>query len=324
MLKTKQITVDSPDFKKIKNLYYSAFPREERMPFKYLIKPSSSNEFIACYDRKKFCGFYSAMTFDDVTHILFLAVDKTERDRGYGSKILRTIERNHRGKRIILDIEAPDANADNNEQRLRRKAFYKRGGYTETDIKYVENTVSYEILIKRGSKISEDEFNRFWDAYNLLRASETEKDNATVTFRAITESDRELFFEMSEEFYASEAVLRDVPRGHHERAFDELMRSREYLDCYIIEFSGVPAGFALLCKTYSREAGGVTIWIDELYIRPDYQGHGAGAKFFRFAEDNIPAARYRLEVEPENLGAARLYRRLGYEDLPYMQMVKDK
>mgnify|MGYP002740687863 FL=1 len=35
------------------------------------------------------------------------------------------------------------------------------------------------------------------------------------------------------------------------------------------------------------------------------------------------AARFRLEVEPDNEGARRLYGRLGYEELPYVQMVRE-
>ena len=38
----------------------------------------------------------------------------------------------------------------------------------------------------------------------------------------------------------------------------------------------------------------------------------------------MPAARYRLEAEPENEGAVRLYHRMGYKELPYMQLVKEK
>ena len=35
-------------------------------------------------------------------------------------------------------------------------------------------------------------------------------------------------------------------------------------------------------------------------------------------------ARLRIEVEDDNEGAKRLYRRMGFELLPYLQMVIDK
>lgn len=53
-------------------------------------------------------------------------------------------------------------------------------------------------------------------------------------------------------------------------------------------------------------------------------GLRAGKPLFRFIEEMYEgtAARLRLEVEPDNEAAIRLYTRLGYEDLPYRQMIK--
>lgn len=143
-----------------------------------------------------------------------------------------------------------------------------------------------------------------------------------VAFRRIEPRDREEFLSMSEEFYASEAVLHAVPTEYHALAFEELMRSDAYLECYMIEVDEQAVGYALLVKTYSREAGGLNIWVDELYLRADYRGLGAGSAFFAFLEKTHPAARYRLETEPENERAQKLYRRMGYRALPYLQMIK--
>lgn len=145
---------------------------------------------------------------------------------------------------------------------------------------------------------------------------------STITFRRLEPRDRAEFLAMSEEFYTSDAVLHPVPSAYHERAFDELMRSDVYLECYLMESGTAAVGYALLVKTYSREAGGVNIWLDELYLRPAYRGLGAGSAFFAFLESTHPAARYRLEVEPDNERAQKLYRRMGYRALPYLQMIK--
>ena len=145
---------------------------------------------------------------------------------------------------------------------------------------------------------------------------------SAITFRPLEPRDRAEFLAMSEEFYTSDAVLHPVPSAYHERAFDELMRSDVYLECYLMESGDAAVGYALLVKTYSREAGGVNIWLDELYLRPAYRGLGAGSAFFAFLESTHPAARYRLEVEPDNERAQKLYRRMGYRALPYLQMIK--
>ena len=144
-----------------------------------------------------------------------------------------------------------------------------------------------------------------------------------INFRTIDEKDKEMFFELSEEFYNSPAVLAPIKTEFHANAFEELMRSRDYLECYMIECDGKTAGFGLLNFAYCHEAGGKIVWIEELYIRENFRGQGIGTKFFELVEKNHPAKRYRLEVEKENEKAVKLYKRLGYDFLEYDQMILD-
>ena len=144
-----------------------------------------------------------------------------------------------------------------------------------------------------------------------------------IQIRKITNQDKELFLKMSHAFYRSEAVLHEIEADCHERAFAELMRSEEYLLGYILEMDGKTAGYALLNRMFMREMGGMVVWIEELYILPEFRGKGVGSALFAWVEENVPAVRYRLEVEPDNTRAMKLYSRLGYEPLPYLQMVKD-
>ncbi len=139
--------------------------------------------------------------------------------------------------------------------------------------------------------------------------------------RKIKAEDRKEYLAMAEEFYHSNAVLHPVPEKHFEDAFDEMMRSEEYLMGFILEQEGETAGYCLLCRTYTQEAGGPVIWVDEIYVRPRFQGHGLGKALFAALREIAPAARYRLEIEPDNARAEKLYRSLGFEDLPYRQMM---
>lgn len=140
--------------------------------------------------------------------------------------------------------------------------------------------------------------------------------------RRINPNDRNLFVTLSKEFYSTDAVSHTIPHEYHEKSFDELMRSGEYIECLIFEQDGETAGYALIAKTFSPEAGGVVVWIEELYVRESFRGKGLGKAFFKYMEENYPAARYRLEIEPENLRAKKLYSSLGYKELPYAQMIK--
>ena len=142
--------------------------------------------------------------------------------------------------------------------------------------------------------------------------------------RKITPSDREFFIRMSKEFYSTDAVCHPVPESHFERTFDELMRSDVYTFCLIPEADGERAGYALISRSWSQEAGGMTIWIEEIYITEENRGKGLGTELFEYLFENFPAPRFRLEVEPENEGAVRLYKSLGFDWFPYGQMIRGK
>ena len=143
--------------------------------------------------------------------------------------------------------------------------------------------------------------------------------------RKMTESDRDLYIEMAEEFYHSDAVLHPIPRGHFEKTAEEALKSGTYAEIYLLEYEGEPAGYGLTARTFSQEAGGQVLWIEELYIREAFRSRGLGREFFSYLEENNKGvlSRLRLEVEADNTRAISLYERLGYEVLDYVQMIKD-
>ena len=116
-------------------------------------------------------------------------------------------------------------------------------------------------------------------------------------FREITPEDKELYLHYADVFYHSDAVESPVPSENYEATFNELMRSSDYLKCYIFEQEGK---------------------IDE-----ECRGMGMATEFFDYLKSKEGIARLRLEVESDNEGAKRLYERMGFELLPYLQMVID-
>lgn len=143
--------------------------------------------------------------------------------------------------------------------------------------------------------------------------------------RRLTEEDREIYIEMADEFYHSDAVLHPIPRSYIENTADEALRGGTYTDIYMICYKEETAGYAVTAKTYSQEAGGYVIWIEELYIKEEFRSKGLGREFFSYIERKAEgfAARLRLEVEADNKRAVSLYERLGYQVLEYVQMVRE-
>lgn len=144
--------------------------------------------------------------------------------------------------------------------------------------------------------------------------------------RRLTAEDREVYIEMAEEFYDSDAVLHPIPRSYLERTVEEALRSDAYAEIFLFEHEGKPAGYGLTAKTFSQEAGGFVWWIEEIYIREPFRSKGLGREFFEYidSQKGPEVTRLRLEVEDENTRAKALYERLGYHTLKYTQMVKDQ
>lgn len=143
--------------------------------------------------------------------------------------------------------------------------------------------------------------------------------------RKIEEEDKQDYLEMAKDFYASDAVDHNIPKKYIADTFDELMKSDRYTAGYIMEYENMTAGYALLAKTFSQETGGMVLWVDELYVKPEYRSSGLGHEFFSYMKNHLPdnVKRIRLEVEDSNKKAVSLYQRMGFETLPYSQMIID-
>lgn len=144
--------IRSKNKKQIKELYLSSFPKEERMPFIMMLLMSClwNTEFLAFYDEDKLCGIIYLAALRKQTFIMFFAVDEKLRSQGYGSRILNEVEKLYPKNPIIVSIEPCFEDADNIEQKLRRKSFYQRNDYVETGYFMKLAGQVQEILIKNG------------------------------------------------------------------------------------------------------------------------------------------------------------------------------
>ncbi|MBR7111807.1 MAG: GNAT family N-acetyltransferase [Clostridia bacterium] len=142
-----------------------------------------------------------------------------------------------------------------------------------------------------------------------------------MTFRRLKKEDVAAYIEMASVFYDSPAVLHSIPRSHLEHTAKIVLDGSPFADIYVFERDGAVWGYGLLAFTHSQEAGGLVCWLEEIYVRPECRGEGVGGAFLEFVKATVPAARYRLEVEPENVRVKALYRRHGFEELGYESYV---
>ncbi len=123
-------------------------------------------------------------------------------------------------------------------------------------------------------------------------------------------------------FYASPAVSTNGSEEIFRCDIENCINDNPYLEGYVFMDHRKAAGYAMIAKSFSTEFGKACVWIEDLYLLPEYRGKGIAASFFSFIEGKNPNCIFRLEVEEENEYAVRAYRKNGFGVLPYMEMKK--
>lgn len=129
--------------------------------------------------------------------------------------------------------------------------------------------------------------------------------------------------EMMRVFYASPAVSTNGSEEIFRQDIEACLSDSPYLEGYVFLEGAVCLGYAMLAKSFSTEFGKPCVWVEDLYLKPEGRGHGIGGRFFAFLEEKYPHALLRLEVEEENTNAVHLYRKRGFDTLPYMEMKRE-
>ncbi|GAA0741354.1 GNAT family N-acetyltransferase [Clostridium oceanicum] len=159
-LKLKPVKFKSKEYYKTKELYKNAFPHKERISLRLLsLRALSKNiEYLAMYDEDRFVGFCYLIMYNNLTFIMYLAIDSSLRGKGYGGRALDSIRVFTSKNRVALNIEAEDENAENNDQRIRRKSFYIKNGYRLANMDTIEMGEAYEMLSYGGEKVAKSEY----------------------------------------------------------------------------------------------------------------------------------------------------------------------
>ena len=140
--------------------------------------------------------------------------------------------------------------------------------------------------------------------------------------RKMVRDDKNTVIDMMRVFYASPAVLSNGSDAIFEADVENCVNDSPYLEGFIFEDDNEIQGYGMIAKSFSTEFGKPCIWIEDLYLKPEYRGLGIGTKFFEYLEQNYTDCIFRLEVEEENERAIHVYGKNGFAVLPYMEMKK--
>ena len=143
------------------------------------------------------------------------------------------------------------------------------------------------------------------------------------SIRKMREQDRDAVLAMMRVFYPSPAVLSNGSEEIFAADVEACLSGSPYLEGYVFAGEdGAVIGYAMVAKSFSTEFGRPCLWIEDLYLREGFRGQGAGSAFLRFIGQKYPNALLRLEAERENERAIRVYRRSGFSELPYLELIK--
>lgn len=137
----------------------------------------------------------------------------------------------------------------------------------------------------------------------------------TFTFRLASESEIATVLRFMRAFYAGEEYPFDERAAG--AALVELVRAPDLGRVWLIAEDEEPVGYVVLTFGYSLEFHGRDAFVDELFVRTERRGRGAGTAALRFVMEACPALgvhALHLEVERVNTAAQALYRRFGFHD----------
>ena len=145
-----------------------------------------------------------------------------------------------------------------------------------------------------------------------------------MNIRPMEQKDFDKVLEMMLVFYASDALLIHPEESVLRKTLADAIEAGPYVEGFVFCDGEMLLGYGMIAKSYSTEMGGRCVWIEDIYIRPEFRGKGLGTAFLQFVGDRYRnwAARLRLEAEEENERAMEVYRKAGFETLGYVQLVK--
>lgn len=129
---------------------------------------------------------------------------------------------------------------------------------------------------------------------------------------------------MMRQFYDSPAVFHTSSDAVLRKDIEDCISDMPLVEGFVFEEDEKLLGYAMTALNYTTEYGGISVWIEDIYLKPEARGKGIATDFFAFIEKQYPqAVRFKLEVEQENEVAIAAYRRNGYSISPYFEMTKE-
>jgi GNAT superfamily N-acetyltransferase len=139
-----------------------------------------------------------------------------------------------------------------------------------------------------------------------------------IELRPTTQEDISTLFELVKALAEYENLSHAVT-GNEELLREHLFGSRPYAEAVLAEYRGQPAGFALFFYNYSTFLTKPGIYLEDLFVLPEYRRYGIGTALLSYLAQHAIAkgcGRMEWSVLDWNEPAIAFYKRMGAEILP--------
>lgn len=143
-----------------------------------------------------------------------------------------------------------------------------------------------------------------------------------INFYNIKKENTREVLEMMRVFYASPALATSGSDKIFEANIQNCIDDNPYLEGFVISDGDKTIGYSMIAKSFSTEYGVPCVWIEDLYLIPDYRGKGIASRFFAFLEQRFKGVLFRLEVAQQNESAITAYYKNGFSPMPYLELKK--
>ena len=143
-----------------------------------------------------------------------------------------------------------------------------------------------------------------------------------ILFKNFNQENYENLLNMMLEFYSSDAVDQPIPKEIVNKLLDDILSGEYGIKGVEAYYDDKLVGFGVITSYYASEVAGITVQLEDLFIKEEYRSRGIAKSYFKTVMENHPeAVRFRLEVCASNTKAIDLYKRMGFEKLEYDQMI---
>lgn len=357
-----------PLFDQAFRLYQSSFPLEERRDTDehYRVLDKADYHMDMIMDDETFLGVMLYWETADLVYLEHFTTCPEVRNRGIGAKALGLLK--EKGKSILLEIESPV-----DELTCRRYGFYQRNGFVmnphyHIQAKYHLGDPDLELKILSWPQVlSRETYLRFLD-YMTREIGILPQFSGDTVIRPMVQTDDKLqvakliylsddyiypnWFDTMEQglqvlaamteldtlYHRSNVRVAVLPDGHIAGALVTKHYPIEERQAPIREafrLAGVPCDERTddVFRQYYEKMRGSTegLYIANLAVDPACRGKGIAAALLQAALQNEPLC--HLECVQANIGAWRLYQRLGFtiveeypgvHGVPCFRMIYDK